>query len=113
MASRLDAVNIEIHAGGSEPPFLRAAAKVVSSDEPRTTREELYREAPPSLPFIITNLPPPPRLKWFWVRCHTVPERLHIALIDNRRSSVHEGRHWGGGRSEEHTSELQSRFGIS
>ena len=32
--------------------------KVVSSDEPRTTREELYREAPPSLPSASkSNLP--------------------------------------------------------
>src|SRR5438270_10666496 len=35
-----------------EATFPSNCHKVVSSDEPRTTREELYREAPPSLPSV-------------------------------------------------------------
>src|SRR5258705_8843291 len=48
--------HIKDHASGSKPPFLRTFAKVVSSDEPRTKREELYREAPPSLPSVVLPL---------------------------------------------------------
>ena len=50
MAPDVQASHIEVQASGSKPPFLRTAAQVVSSDEPRTKREQLYREAAPSLP---------------------------------------------------------------
>src|SRR5258708_21491311 len=53
MASCIQAMHSEVHASGSKPPFLRTAAQVVSSDEPRTKREQVYREASPSLPFEI------------------------------------------------------------
>jgi hypothetical protein len=56
MAFQILQIHIEYHANGSKPPFLRAFAKVVSSDEPRTKREALYREAPPSLPSVLLPL---------------------------------------------------------
>src|SRR6266853_3957409 len=57
MASCIQATHSEVHASGSKPPFLRTAAQVVSSDEPRTKREQLFREASPSLPFQIDARP--------------------------------------------------------